>query len=160
VKDVRVTDANPTENLERLYREHGDRLWRAVFVWSGDRQVADDAVAEAFTQALRQGDALRDPMAWIWRVAFRLAAGELKDHSRHRHERPEVSYESPGSAVEVFEALRRISPKQRAAVVLHHYAGYPVKDVARIIGSTPAAVRVHLSAGRRRLRELLGDDDG
>jgi RNA polymerase sigma-70 factor, ECF subfamily len=156
---MRVTDANPTEDLERLYREHGDRLWRAVFVWSGDRQVADDAVAEAFTQALRQGEALRDPMAWIWRVAFRLAAGELKDRGRHRREQEESSYEPPGPATEVFEALRRISPKQRAAVLLHHYAGYPVKDVATIIGSTPAAVRVHLSAGRRRLRDLLGDDD-
>lgn len=155
-----MTDATPTERLERLYREHGDRLWRAVFVWSGDRQVADDAVAEAFTQALRHGDGLRDPMAWIWRVAFRLAAGELKDRGRHRRERPELSYEPPESAAEVFDALARISPKQRAAVVLHHYAGYPVRDVARIIGSTPAAVRVHLSAGRRRLRELLGDDDG
>jgi RNA polymerase sigma-70 factor (ECF subfamily) len=160
VKDVRVTDANPTERFERLYREHGDRLWRAIFVWSGDRQVADDAVAEAFTQALRQGDSLRDPMAWIWRVAFRLAAGELKDRRRHGVERTESSREPPESASEVFEALRRISPKQRAAVLLHHYAGYPVKDVARIIGSTPAAVRVHLSAGRRRLRELLKDDDG
>jgi RNA polymerase sigma factor (sigma-70 family) len=71
-----------------------------------------------------------------------------------------VSYEPPESAADVIEALERISPKQRAAVILHRYAGYPVKDVARIIGSTPAAVRVHLSAGRRRLRELLGDADG
>jgi RNA polymerase sigma-70 factor (ECF subfamily) len=159
VKDVRVTDANPTDKLERLYRDHGDRLWRAVFAWSGDRQVADDAVAEAFTQALRQGDSLRDPMAWIWRVAFRLAAGELKDRGRHRPEQ-DSPYEPPGSASDVVEALRQISPKQRAAVLLHHYAGYPVKDVAKIIGSTPAAVRVHLSAGRRRLRDLLGDEDG
>ena len=111
-----MTDAKPTEDLERLYREHGDRLWRAVFVWSGDRQVADDAVAEAFTQALRQGEALRDPMAWIWRVAFRLAAGELKDRGRRRREQEESSYEPPGPATEVVEALRRISPKQRAAV--------------------------------------------
>jgi RNA polymerase sigma-70 factor (ECF subfamily) len=57
------------------------------------------------------------------------------------------------------EALRVLPRKQRAAVVLHHGAGYPVRDVARIIGSTPAAVRVHLSRGRRRLRELLGGDD-
>jgi DNA-directed RNA polymerase specialized sigma24 family protein len=44
-------------------------------------------------------------------------------------------------------------------VVLHHGAGYPVREVAAIIGSTPAAVRVHLSRGRRRLRDLLGGDD-
>jgi len=43
-------------------------------------------------------------------------------------------------------------------VVLHHAAGYPVNDVANLIGSTSPAVRVHLMRGRRRLRELLGDE--
>ncbi|MDP9300497.1 MAG: hypothetical protein M3P43_06340, partial [Actinomycetota bacterium] len=68
--------------IERLYREEGDRLWRAVVAWSGSSHVADDAVSEAFAQALRRGDELHDPMAWIWRVAFRTAAGELKARRR------------------------------------------------------------------------------
>ena len=45
-------------------------------------------------------------------------------------------------------------------MVLHDAARYPAKEVARIVGSTEAAVRVHLMRGRRRLRELLRDDDG
>jgi RNA polymerase sigma-70 factor (ECF subfamily) len=56
-------------------------------------------------------------------------------------------------------ALRQLSPMQRGALVLHYYAGYPVRDAARILGSTSAAVRVHLSRGRRRLRGLLEEDD-
>jgi DNA-directed RNA polymerase specialized sigma24 family protein len=36
--------------VERLYRVEGARLWRAVFAWSGDSAVADDAVAEASTR--------------------------------------------------------------------------------------------------------------
>jgi DNA-directed RNA polymerase specialized sigma24 family protein len=52
-----------------------------------------------------------------------------------------------------------LSERQRAAVVLHDAAGYPSKEVARIIGSTEVAVRVHLVRGRRRLRELLKEDD-
>jgi len=53
------------------------------------------------------------------------------------------------------EALGRLSPKQRGAIVLHHYVGYSVKDAAEVLGSTSAAVRVHLSQGRKRLRTLL-----
>jgi DNA-directed RNA polymerase specialized sigma24 family protein len=34
-----------------------------------------------------------------------------------------------------------------------------VGEVANTLGSTPAAVRVHLHRGRARLRTLLGDDD-
>lgn len=66
----------------------------------------------------------------------------------------------PHEASELFDALRRLSPNQRAAVVLHHYAGYPVKDIASMIGSTPPAVRVHLSVGRKRLRTLLEESHG
>ena len=46
-------DEDDERRLEHVYREHADRLWRAVFLASGDRDVADDAVAEAFAQALR-----------------------------------------------------------------------------------------------------------
>jgi DNA-binding NarL/FixJ family response regulator len=45
------------DRLERVYRDQGDRLWRAVFLACGSREVADDAVAEAFAQALRRGGA-------------------------------------------------------------------------------------------------------
>jgi RNA polymerase sigma-70 factor (ECF subfamily) len=56
-------------------------------------------------------------------------------------------------------ALAELSEKQRTAVVLHHAAGYPAREIAEILGSTTAAVHVHLSRARRRLRELLRTDD-
>lgn len=151
----------PAARLERVYREHGDRLWRAVLAFAGDPEVASDAVAEAFAQALRRGDQIREPDRWVWRAAFRIARGELKGRRDRDRSFPlrEERYGMDTETVELIEALRRLPPKQRASVVLHHGAGYPVREVAAIIGSTPAAVRVHLSRGRRRLRDLLGGDD-
>jgi RNA polymerase sigma-70 factor (ECF subfamily) len=67
------------------------------------------------------------------------------------------SYELESSVRELVEALRRLSPRQRAAVVLHHAAGYPVREVAAILGSTPSAVKVHLKRGRDRLRQSLSE---
>jgi DNA-directed RNA polymerase specialized sigma24 family protein len=64
------------------------------------------------------------------------------------------------AAIDLVIALRRLSPKQRSSVILHHYAGYPIRDVATILGTTSAAVKVHLSVGRRRLRVLLEERDG
>jgi RNA polymerase sigma-70 factor (ECF subfamily) len=161
VKDVRVTDAN-SGPIERVYREEGARLWRAVFAYAGDRSVADDAVAEAFAQALRRGDGLRDPGRWVWSVAFRIARGELAQRGRNDGAAVESSYEMPDDSDDMVRALLRLSPKQRAAVVLHHYAGYPVKDIARMLDSSSAAVKVHLSQGRKRLRSILegNEDDG
>src|SRR5437870_8933778 len=94
VQDARVEDvADPTDpsgvpgpdpvgEVERIYREDGGRLWRAVLVFAGDPEVASDAVAEAFAQVLRRGRAVRSPGAWVWRAAFRIAAGELKLRGR------------------------------------------------------------------------------
>jgi RNA polymerase sigma-70 factor, ECF subfamily len=144
--------------LEAVYRRDGSRIWRAVLMYVGDREVASDAVAEAFAQALSRGDAIRDPSRWVWRAAFRIAAGDLKER-RRRLESVEERYEPSELPLLLREALARLSPKQRAAVVLHHYAGYPVRDVARIIGSTKSPVGVHLHRARERLRRLLEDHD-
>ena len=149
------------DELDRLYREHGERLWRSVFAFCGDREVARDAVAEAFAQCLARGGAVRDPGGWIWRAAFRIAAGELKDR-RRRHAmsvRDDQWYEIPEAAGQVLEALSRLSSRQRAAVVLHDHIGFSTKEVAAIVGSTAATVRVHLSQARRRLRTLLEAED-
>jgi RNA polymerase sigma factor (sigma-70 family) len=148
-----------TSAVERCYREQGDRLWRAVFAFTADADVASDAVMEAFAQLLRRGDEVRDPNRWVWRAAFRIAAGELQERRRSAPTVDHGTYEIEGSARELVDALQRLSPKQRTAVVLHHAAGYPLREVATILGSTPGAVKVHLLRGRRRLRELLQEEE-
>ena len=61
--------------------------------------------------------------------------------------------------VALVPALRQLSPAQRAAVVLHYEADLPVQEVARRMGTSAGAVKVHLFRGRRRLRELLGEEE-
>jgi len=154
---MQVTDEH-RDTIERIYRRDADRLWRAVVAYALDRSVADDAVAEAFAQALRRGNALRHPDRWIWSVAFRLANVELA-HRRHEAVDERVTYEMAEPARDMVRALSLLSPKQRASVVLHHYAGYPLKEVASMLGSTTAAVKVHVSQGRKRLRTALREED-
>ena len=150
-----LVDTSPRGELERLYRDQRDRMWQAVFAYAGDPEIASDAVAEAFAQALRRGDAIRSPERWLWRTVFRIAAGELQQRNRGRGPPSEGAYEMDELTSDLVAALRRLPPKQRASVVLHHAAGYPAAEIARIIGSTTGAVHVHLSRGRKRLRELL-----
>jgi RNA polymerase sigma-70 factor, ECF subfamily len=145
--------------IEDLYEEHGARLWRALFLYAGDREVASDAVAEAFAQALRRGDELHSPERWIWRSAFRIAAGELSRRRRETEDMMAMCDPVPEHTSELLLALPELTKKQRVAIVLHYYAGYSLKEVAEITGSTPSAVGVRLHRGRTRLREILGDDD-
>jgi RNA polymerase sigma-70 factor (ECF subfamily) len=147
------------EQIERLYREQGDRIWRGLLAFAGDPEVANDAVAEAFAQVLRRGDEVRDPERWIWRAAFRIAAGELKERRKIVETVAAPAYEMDEPARDLVVALGALSERQRASVVLHDAAGYSAREVAKIVGSTEAAVRVHLMRARRRLQELLKDDD-
>ncbi len=144
----------PATGLESVYREHGAKIWRTIAAYSGDPEVASDATAEAFAQALRRGSEIRSPLAWVWAAAFRIAAAELKRRGRQT-ELVETSYELDGAPAELRDALGALSPKQRSSVLLFHYGGHSVKETAKILDSSPSAIRVHLSQGRKRLRALL-----
>ena len=145
------------QGIEDVFADEWPRLWRAVFAFSGDREVSSDAVAEAFAQALERGAAVRSPDRWVWRAAFRIAAGELQARRRRGGEVPEESYEMNEPGPDLLAALRRISSKQRAVLILYYYADLPVRQVAEALGSSRPTVRVHLSQGRKRLRRLLED---
>jgi RNA polymerase sigma-70 factor (ECF subfamily) len=145
--------------FDELYRRAGPRLWRAVLAYTGGRRdLTDDVVAEAFARTIDRGSSVRAPEPYLYRVAFRLAAAEL----RRAPTVPDVP-DLPGRAdpelSELFDALRALSPGQRAAVFLRYQADLPISEVARLMGTSSAVVRVHLMRGRRRLAEMLGGDD-
>jgi DNA-directed RNA polymerase specialized sigma24 family protein len=68
-------------------------------------------------------------------------------------------YEMPDPIPAVIDALAKLTWKQRAALVLRYYADHSLGDIASMIGSTPGGVAVHLTRGRRRLRELSEEED-
>jgi RNA polymerase sigma factor (sigma-70 family) len=151
--------ADVADAVERSYREQAERLWRALVLFSGDPEVASDAVSEAFAQAMARGPGIVDLDRWVWRSAFNIARGDLKRRGRETSELPDLPAVVPTETVDLVRALAKLTQKQRASIVLHHYAGYSTKEIAEIIASTPGAVGMHLDRGRRRLRELVGDDD-
>ena len=142
-------------DLESVYRRESPKLWRALMAYAGDRELVDDAVAEAFSQALRRGSAIRKPDRWVWRAAFRIAAGELKERRRSAPLLTAGAVHNPEPAWDLIAALQMLPDRQRACLVLRHYSGYSAVEIARMTGSTPPAVRMQLTRGRRKLRALL-----
>ena len=145
--------------VELTYEREGAKMLRSLTAFTSSREIAEDAVAEAFARALQHDGEIREVSPWVWRVAFRVAAAEAARRSRPVPHVDDLGEVSTDTAVDLIRALATLSPKQRASIVLHHYAGHPVRDVASIIGSTPPAVRVHLSTGRTRLRKILEAND-
>jgi RNA polymerase sigma-70 factor (ECF subfamily) len=154
--------ARPTRavDYEQVFRDAAPGLWRAIYAFSaGQRAVADDAVAEAFARALERSGQIRDPVPWLYRTAFRLAAEDLRRDRREPEPERDHALASAAGLGALVPALRQLSPAQRAAVVLYYEADLSVREVARQMGTSVAVVKVHLFRGRRRLRDLLGDEE-
>jgi RNA polymerase sigma-70 factor (ECF subfamily) len=147
-----VSDAH---DFEAIWRDEGPALWRAILAYAGGRRdVADDAVSEAFARVMERGSSVREPKSYLYRVAFRIASAELR---RRSPELEDHVVTDPEPLVDLLAAMRALTPAQRAAVYLHYRADMPVREIARLLDTTAAAVRVNLMRGRRRLAELLGD---
>jgi DNA-directed RNA polymerase specialized sigma24 family protein len=162
VHDALVTcgPEHSTQRARDAYERIHARLWRAVSAWSGSRDVADEAVAEAFAQALHRGPDIADVDAWVWRAAFRIAAGELKERrawARSVANVPERATADPPreERLALEEALALLSEQQRACVVLRDVVALSARDAAAVLRTTPATVRVQAMRGRTRLRTLL-----
>jgi RNA polymerase sigma-70 factor, ECF subfamily len=148
----------PRHDIEQVYREQGDRLYYAVLGYSGDAEVARDAVAEAFARAIASGASIREPVPWVWRVAFRIASTEMKRRSKLAP--PSDTEQMAPEPPELFAALSELSERQRASIILHYYAGYSLDEVAAILGTRKGTIGTHLHRGRARLMELLEVRDG
>jgi RNA polymerase sigma-70 factor, ECF subfamily len=149
------------DTVRRAYEEVHAPLWRALFVFSGSRDIADEAEAEAWAQLLRRGDGVDDPAAWAWRSAFRIAAGELKRRGTTATPGlvPDLGVSGPEPAVDLIAALRHLSDQQRVCVVLCDLAGYRATEAAALLRTSAGTVRMQRMRAHRRLRELLEDRD-
>jgi RNA polymerase sigma factor (sigma-70 family) len=151
-----------THDYGALWRESGPTLWRAVRAYSGGRtDVADDAVAEAFARAMARDDEVHEPVAYLYRVAFRVASAELRELASHDEltQRDVGRIAAPEADGEVWSALAALAPDQRAVLYLFYRADLPVREISRRLGRSSPAVRMHLVRGRRRLADLLEEDE-
>jgi RNA polymerase sigma-70 factor, ECF subfamily len=118
-----------------------DRLHAVARLILRDPALAEDAVQEALVRCWRQLPKLREPGrfdAWLYRILIRTANDELGRRRRFAASiqalgaEPTIADRTAQVADrdELEQAFRRLSVDHRAVVVLHHYAGLPLVDVA------------------------------
>ena len=162
IAEVPLADerTNEAHDFDELFREAGSGVFRTLYAYTGGRRdIAEEAMAEAFARAISRTGTIRDPVAWIYRTAFRLANEELQAERRRGPSPTDAETAPPPELSGLIEALRRLSPNQRAAIVLRHVLDLDIAEVAHRMGTAQPTVRVHLHRGRKRLRELLGAEE-
>lgn len=158
VKNAKNGDRDSFAQLYMLYR---DRLYRYALFRVGGQNAAD-AVSECITQAWRSVKSLRDEGAfggWIFRIMHRVCAVEIKEQilRRDMSDIDDISIEFAENfkALELKEALSRLSDDEREIVLLSAVMGLSSKEIGAAVGARPSTVRSKLSRSLKKMREFL-----
>jgi RNA polymerase sigma factor (sigma-70 family) len=154
-------------DFDSFFRAHFERVARAGALVARDPGTGQDLAQEAFARLFeRWGSMASDDHAknFVYKVAINLAKSHLRRHLRVSFIGLRRSDEAGGvdpaarsdDWLQVADALRSLSPRQRTCVVLVDYADMDAAGAARVLGMRAGTVRVHLMRGRRALRERLG----
>lgn len=150
-----------------LFDSHYARLVRHLSVAAGSREIAEDAVQEAFAQAHVRWDEIsvyEDPSGWVRRVALNRVRNRHRGLRRLRAAKDRIAgWIQPGDdqfdrwidRADVAQALAGLSARQREAVSLYYLEGLPVADVAAEMGVSEGSVKTHLHRAREALSRLL-----
>lgn len=156
----------------RLVDGSVDRLYTLANLILRDADRAQDAVQEALVSAWRDLPALRDPDAWdAW--IHRLTVWACYRHARRDRRRSVVELQAmpdatathvPDHALPIVERgrmereLGRLPVDQRAVIVTHFYLGYPLSEVAEILGVPEGTAKSRLHRGLVSLRTAFAGE--
>ena len=147
---------------EWLFRAAYPRIRRTVISILRNPESAEDVTQEAFLKLLqhwRKVRSLEQPDAWVRRVAIRLAIRHAKrEASRRSVEADTGPRPTPEPDVDLDRAVAKLSPMQRAAVVMFYLDDQPVAEIARVLVVSESTVKQHLYRARSRLAFVLGED--
>jgi RNA polymerase sigma-70 factor (ECF subfamily) len=159
-----VNRVSPDRGFEVWYSDEHPRLFAALLVLTGDRDMAADATDEALSRALqhwaRVGE-MESPEGWTYRVAVNVIRRGARRRALERRllsrlvSRP-ATREPAG---EVWDLVRSLSPRQQQAVVLRYIADLAEPEIAQVMGVTRGTVASTLAQARRALSDALRELD-
>ncbi|MGL5818965.1 MAG: RNA polymerase sigma factor SigM, partial [Phycicoccus sp.] len=153
-----------------LFRRHRDRMYAVAVRTTSNRELAADAVQEAFISAFRRADAYRGEAAvttWLHRIVVNACldrirrertattrrAGDLGELDLP--DRPD-SHGATETRLDVRQALAALPEGQRMALVLVDMHGLSVAEAAVVLGVAEGTVKSRCFRGREALADLLG----
>ncbi|MFC5007948.1 RNA polymerase sigma factor [Dactylosporangium cerinum] len=153
----------PPDDFAELYRTRFARVAVQLYAYLGDHAEAQDLTQEAFCRALERWPAVSryaDPAAWVRHVAWNLATSRLRrlrsaTRFLQRQRIPDPVQGPTPDRVVLLDALAKLPPAQRRALVLRHLGQLTAVEIAEQEGVAEGTVRSWLSRGRAALAAEL-----
>jgi RNA polymerase sigma-70 factor (ECF subfamily) len=171
-KTIRKAAAGDRVAFRELVLEHSHAMFRLAWRLTGDESLADDIVQEAFIKAWRNIGNFRMQSSfrsWLHRITVNAAMDHLRKRARHqRHETGELYWETlehgsitprPDVQIDVHDqtraAMMKLSETERAALMLRHFEGHSIKEIARILNLTTGACKQTVFRAVKKMRVEL-----
>ena len=153
-----------------LVHQVSDALFAVAYRILRDADLAEDALQDALVTSWRQLPKLRDPdrfEAWLRRILVHACYAEAGRHRRWSAAITVIPFEGPSTPDgsqwvvdrdQLERAFVRLPMEQRVIVVLHHYLGLPLVEIAETLGIPAGTARSRLHYATRALRTAMEAD--
>jgi RNA polymerase sigma-70 factor (sigma-E family) len=151
--------------LKRAFDVHHERLFRLAVLLSKNREDAEDIVQEVFVGSVRRLESLSDTEVGPYLTtavvnAWNSKLRRLRTVARKTHLlQPPESLDLQAESVSLWAGVKRLPPRQRAAIVLRYYEDLSESETARILGCSVGTVKSQSSRAIRALRKGYEDED-
>jgi len=149
------------EALEHVIATMWPEAFRIAVHVLHDAAMAEDAAQEACAAIARSIPKLRHVSAfpsWAYKITVNAALAARRSRAQtvplDEHTDSPIPFES-ADALDLYRAMAQLSRRQRAALLMHYYAGFTSKEIAEAGGLRAATVRFDLMLARRALRKAL-----
>ena len=155
------------EKLIEFLLENQNKFYRYAFTYVHHREMAMDTVQSSFLKAMENVHTLRNPDAmktWFYRILTNECLLLLKKAQKENLVEPseiqeEIYFEKAyEGSVELYEAVRQLSPETQTIIFLHYYEEYTLKEISKITGDNLNTVKSRLYAGLKRLKTIVKED--
>jgi RNA polymerase sigma-70 factor (ECF subfamily) len=156
--------ASPVSSFEDFFAEHRSRLFGALTVMTGNRAEAEEILQDAFLKVWERWErvaVMEEPVGFLYRTAMNLfrkrvrrAAVAIRKATHLLSREDELAgVETRDEAVRL---LQRLTPRERAALVVTAYLGYSSEEAGELLGIQATTVRVLTNRARATLRGAEG----
>jgi RNA polymerase sigma-70 factor (ECF subfamily) len=172
---IRRLKKGDISGLEFIVQRHQLKALRTAFLITRDQGLAEDVVQESFIRvyrAIRSFDETRPFEPWFLRSVVNASVKMVRKSARQVEvwndaedgewaqfssgaESVEAQVEATEFQRQLWDSMRKLSPRQRAAIVQRYYLGMGEKEMAAVAGVARGTVKWLLNAARDRMRALL-----
>jgi RNA polymerase sigma-70 factor, ECF subfamily len=160
-------DADGVESFEGFFEAERRRLFRALFLMTGSVQEAEELTQDAFLRLWERWDRVRgmeDPSGYLYRTALNTYRSRLRRMLRATRAtvigpRPNDPIALADSRDAIVRAVRRLAPRQRAALILADLLDLSYDTAAELLGVKQSTVRNLVSQARFSLKRILEGED-